>query len=363
MKRILALIEAADHVCYRYRIRPFEPYLRAAGWALEAHAVATGTVARIRQARRAADFDAVLLQRRLLPGWFHALLRRNARRLVFDFDDAVQYRDSYDRRGPECSRRGRRFDRVLRTVDAVIAGNAFLAESARSRGQTQPSRVCIVPTCVEIQKYREAPPQATHAGSQGLEMVWIGSSSTLQGLEQVSSLWSRIGREIPGVRLKLISDRFTRFDGMPIVDCRWRPSSEFEDLHHSDLGVSWLPDDVWSRGKCGLKLLQYRAAGLPVVTNPVGVHGEIVRDGVDGILAADETSWVEAIRRLAADPELRAEMGRRARADVMNRYVPQQWATTWVQAVTGVEVRARPHAASVSAPMGPSKNACGAPQC
>ncbi len=71
-----------------------------------------------------------MLQRKLLPGWQLRELRKRTRRLIFDFDDAVLYRDSYDRRGPHHRRRSDRFKRTVQAADVVIAGNAFLADCA-----------------------------------------------------------------------------------------------------------------------------------------------------------------------------------------------------------------------------------------
>ncbi len=98
--KALALVDAPDHVCCRYRIQAFAPALEEAGWSIAVEGLARNPTARAFQLRRAGRFDAVILQRKLLPGWQFHILRRAATRLLFDFDDAVQYRDSYDARGP-----------------------------------------------------------------------------------------------------------------------------------------------------------------------------------------------------------------------------------------------------------------------
>jgi glycosyltransferase involved in cell wall biosynthesis len=115
----------------------------------------------------------------------------------------------------------------------------------------------------------------------------------------------------------------------------WRAETEAADLAHSDVGISWVPNDRWSRGKCGLKILQYQAAGLPVVTNPVGVHPRMVEAGVSGFLPESADEWVESLRALVAHPDLRAKMGREARASVEARYSVDAWAGAFVSAVTG----------------------------
>ena len=153
----LALVEAPDHVCLRYRIRAFEPSLIAAGGSLTIQGLERGLIARLVQFRRATHFDSVILQRKLLPGWQFDELRRRSRRLTFDFDDAVLFRDSYDGRGPHCRKRAARFARTVRGVDSVIAGNCFLADRALRAGAS-PERVHVIPTCVATDGYGPATP-------------------------------------------------------------------------------------------------------------------------------------------------------------------------------------------------------------
>jgi glycosyltransferase involved in cell wall biosynthesis len=329
--KALALVEAPDHVCCRYRVRAFETTLATSGWSLSVEPLATGLFHRLRQFGRAADFDTVLLQRKLLPGWQLRELRKRASRLIFDFDDAVLYRDSYDRRGPHHRRRSERFKRVVQVADLVIAGNAFLADCALKAG-AHPDRVQVIPTCIESNRAR---PAAFPRDREGLDLVWIGSSSTLAGLAQQRDLWERIGREVPGTRLRMVCDHFLRFESLPVVDVPWSEQTEASDVASADIGISWIPDDLWSRGKCGLKVLQYQAAGLPVVANPVGVHPEIIRAGVDGLLSSTADEWVESIRRLAQDPDLRQRMGRAARASLVANFSVDAWAPSFVAAVAG----------------------------
>ena len=149
----------------------------------------------------------------------------------------------------------------------------------------------------------------------------------MSGLERRRSIWERIGREIPGTRLKVICDRFPDFDPLEVVPVPWDSRTERLELATSDVGVSSIPDDLWSRGKCGLKVLQFMAAGLPVVANPVGVHPEMIRPGETGELADSPEEWVEAIRSLAEDDDRRTRMGRSARALVESSYSVAAWSS------------------------------------
>ena len=162
-----------------------------------------------------------------------------------------------------------------------------------------------------------------------IEMVWVGSSITLRGLEAITPILNAIGDRLPNARLKLVCDRFFEPGRLPVIERQWTEDREAVEIAAADIGISWIPDDPWSRGKCGLKVLQYMAAGLPVVTNPVGVHAEMVRSGETGFLAKTEIDWTRAIETLATDPDLRRRMGAASRQLVEERYSVEAGSTLW----------------------------------
>jgi glycosyltransferase involved in cell wall biosynthesis len=133
--------------------------------------------------------------------------------------------------------------------------------------------------------------------------------------------------------LKLVCDRFIRPPDLPVLEVPWSESTEGAAIASADIGISWIPDDPWSRGKCGLKVLQYMAAGLPVVTNPVGVHPEIVRHGETGFLVNTTDEWVDAIRLLSRDRDLRRRMGMAGRKVVEDRYSVAAGARLWLNLI------------------------------
>jgi glycosyltransferase involved in cell wall biosynthesis len=329
--QVIALIEAPDHVSARYRVQAFAPALTRAGCSLRLEAIPRGAVERLRRLSGLRRYDAVVLQRQLLTVPELRFLRRMARRLIYDFDDAMLYRDSYHRRGHQSRQRERRFGAAVGSADTIIAGNSFLRSCAISSG-ARAEKIRVIPTCVDPQKYAPSPASSR---AEGMELVWIGSSSTLAGLRMQRPMLARAGREIPGVRLRIICDSFESFDPLPVVPTPWDAATETAMLAAADVGISWVPDDVWSRGKCGLKLLQYGAAGLPSIANPVGVHGEIIRDGLTGILVNSEEQWIAAIRQLAADPQLRRMMGRNARDVIEQSYSVAAHSEAFVSAVIG----------------------------
>lgn len=329
MPAVLALVESESHVCCRYRLTAFRPALEAAGHTLTVRSIPRDVIARLRLYAAARRFDVVVVQRKLLALPELVVLRRFARRLVFDFDDAVWLRDSYSGKGFHSGKRRRRFWATVRRCDAVVAGNRFLVEEVRPLNPN----VVVIPTCVDPAAY----PLAEHARSPGeARLVWVGSSSTLQGLERNRAMLDAVGHAVPGVRLAVICDRFPTFDHLPVNPIAWDGATEVAELATSDIGIGWVPDDPWSRGKCGLKLLQYMAAGLAVVANPVGVQADIITHGETGLLATSNDEWVDAVRTLAENPDLRRRLGRAGRERVEREYSVGVGGRRWVELLTGL---------------------------
>jgi glycosyltransferase involved in cell wall biosynthesis len=323
--RLTAIVEHADHVCCRYRVAAFRPDLEGAGHHVELRRRPRQLWQWLRLARDLRHTDGVILQRKLLRCWQLRLLRGRGRFLIFDVDDAVFLRSSFSRHGMHRGRCARRFAATVRAADAVVAGNAFLAEQAAQ--WAEPERVCVIPTCVDPARYRLA--EHVRAG-QGVKLAWIGSSSSLKALEAARPLLERLGQDVPGLRLKVICDRFPSLSDLPVDACRWSQAGEAAALTAADIGISWLPNDLWSRGKCGLKVLQYMAAGLPVVANPVGVQAEMVRHGETGFLATTPAQWSQAVARLARDPALRGRLGQAGRRLVERQFSRTVGGRQWV---------------------------------
>lgn len=334
--KVIALIQSPDHVCYRYRIEAFAWSLAERGLQLESVPLRRGILGRIGQLRAAGRADVVILQRKLLPIWQLTLLRRHARRLVYDLDDALFQRDSYSPKGPQSSVRMARFWATVYAADAVTVGNHYLRRFTSAFAER--GRVRVIPTCIEPRWYLPARHRRTGSVAR---LVWIGQRSTLASLDRAGEHLAAAAGRLPGLALRVICDRSLRLPGVSVVPRRWSSATEAAELAEGDIGINWLPDDSWSLGKCGLKLLQYMAAGLPVVANPVGENRRMVVHGRTGLLASTPQEWAEAIARLAADPQLRREMGAAGRRLVEQRYSVADWGPRFAEAIGNVACRSQ----------------------
>ncbi len=314
MIRVLVLSADPDGPSVRHRwVRP-APLLEAGGVGVEVLRLPDDGAARAEAFAEAAGADVAVLQRRLLRTADFARLLRSVRRLAYDFDDAMPHRDSFRGR-PLSSARAARFVRTCAAADAVLAGSEVLAEMARA---CRPRAVFVAPTPVDVAAY--GPEPARRADGAPFRVGWIGSRSTLPYLALVAKPLARALAGIPGARLVVVGDRAPELPGVPLEFVPWSEAAEAEALRGMDAGIMPLTDDPWSRGKCGFKLLQYAATGLPAVASPVGANTSIVEDGRTGFLAADDDAWERAIRVLAADGDLRRRMGAAARRAAESRW-------------------------------------------
>jgi glycosyltransferase involved in cell wall biosynthesis len=295
----------------RYRVLKYIPYLRKKGWVPKVFVIQKGFLNRLRLLMKMRKFDIVVLHRKLFRVFDWYILRMSTSRLVYDFDDALMFRDP-NRKNQRSYLRESSFRRTVRKSDIVIAGNEYL----RGFAVQVNSETIVLPTSVDLERYAEK----TAHQSDDIVLGWIGSSSTLIYLEKIKDILDVVYDRFPNVRLKIVSDKSIDCKKMPVIKKQWKSEEEITDLHTFDVGLMPLADDPWSRGKCGFKLLQYMAVGVPAVCSPVGVNREIVTDGVNGFWAEKEDEWIKKLSLLIRDSALRLKMGKKARETVIKHY-------------------------------------------
>lgn len=327
---IFAIVEGVDHVCTRYRLSAFQNALANAGFDLKLSPWPSSLWSRLKLIRSLAG-KTVIIQRKLIASSLVWLLRKTASKIVFDFDDAVFLRDSYSSKGIDDPGRLRRFRAICNASDAIVAGNGFLAQNARLASAK--ATIATIPTCVETNAY---PLKQQHPANNTFDLVWIGSSSTLNSLKLIEPCLEAIGEAYPQVQLKIICDRFPVFKKLRTLECPWTAREEIQHISQADAGICHMPDDRWSEGKCGLKLLQYMAAGLPSIANPVGVHKEIIIHGKTGFLADTKDQWLNAVDTLLKNSELQREMGLNARWRAEQSYSVQANQNAWIHLLQNV---------------------------
>jgi len=270
---------------------------------------------RVRSLVRARDFDLIWMQYEALP-WLPDLFERwlmpAGVPYVVDYDDAQFHQ--YDTNASAVIRwlLKDKHDGIMARAAAVLAGNEYLATRARQAGAAEG---VMLPSAVDVSLYR-----ASHHGtSSPFTIGWIGSPTTAQYLAMIAEALREAARKL-SARVVLIGSGPIDLPGVPLQVRTWDESTEADEIGNFDVGIMPLTDGPWEQGKCGFKLLQYMAAGLPSIASPVGANNAIVRHGTTGFLARTNEDWMRAFVTLAESSDLRTRMGLAGRQVVEREY-------------------------------------------
>ena len=314
--RIAFLVQGLETPRTRYRVTQYLPLFHKQGVETRVISIPRGTMRRLRDFHSLDEFDLVVLQKRLLGAFDFHYIRRKAKHLVFDVDDAIMVKP--DAMPQESRRRRVRFERTIAESDLVFAGNSYLMKVIQGLG----AKAILVPTCIDLNRY-----QASRVKSSGMEeplhLGWIGSQSTLPYLRELKPVFRELGQMSVPMDLTIICNTFFDDCGIPVCKKIWSSETEVRDLMELDVGLAPLPDNSWTIGKSATKVVQYMAAGLPVITSPVGANAEIVQDGVNGFHVKERKEWMDRILFLAEHRDEGIRMGMAGRQLVEKSYSVQ----------------------------------------
>ena len=282
---------------------------------------------------RGNTYDAIIIHRDLMvwgPPFIDRLkwLRKLRKPILIDYDDALwTARKTYEEYslsqlikrivlGPY-----KDFESLLLSATTVIAGNNYLADYARKFN----SNISIIPTTVDTERYK--PASIKKDINSKVVIGWIGSPSPF--LNILNKVWQKLpGNPI----LKIIGNSY-KPEGIEYINEVWDSETELNELMTFDIGITPLPDNEWTRGKCGFKTLQYMSMAIPVVSSPVGVNTEIILDGINGFLARNEEEWIEKLTLLIENPELRQRIGIAGRKTVEGKYSVKVWTPAYLKII------------------------------
>jgi len=260
-------------------------------------------------------YDLVFIQREALPFGPPVLEKLIAQRkpIIFDFDDAIYL--------PNTSQANRwlmklkfpsKTAEIIKRSECVIAGNAYLANFARQYN----SRVTILPTPIDTERY-SLKPQSKN-GASSVTIGWVGGHSTEKYLKMLDKVFLELSKSYP-VNFEIVGGYYA-LPGIQVNNRQWKLENEILDLHRFDIGIMPMPDNEWTRGKCGFKAIQYMGVGIPAVASPVGVNSEIIQNGENGFLAGNDEEWIQSLSKLIENPDLRYEIGLAGRKTVELQY-------------------------------------------
>ena len=352
MKRILYIVPHRYNRCpgQRFRCEHFISYLQREGYSItyspllsewdDAYFYKRGAYffkliivwkalfRRIRDVRRASHYDIVFIYREafmLGTTVFERAFAKKSCKIVYDFDDSIWLPDTSEgNQNLSWLKRPQKINTICGLADLVIAGNDFLAQYARAYA----TRVVIIPTTINTNYHV---PQAFPKKNEKICIGWTGTETTHKHLAILESVFARLDFVFPGkLSFMIISNKPYQSAVIPFQWKQWSPETEITDLQSIDIGVMPLPNDEWSKGKCGFKGLQYMALEIPTVMSPVGVNTQIISHGVNGFLAQTDDEWFDILCELLDDEGVRRKIGAQGRKTIVECYSVDAFAEQYI---------------------------------
>ncbi|MCZ2355269.1 MAG: glycosyltransferase family 4 protein [Bacteroidia bacterium] len=275
-------------------------------------------IRRLKDIRKAANADVIFIQREaFLTGttYFERKFKQTGKKIIFDFDDSIWLSNvSEANKKLNWLKNAQKTSSIIALSDMIFAGNAYLATYAKQYNKN----VFIVPTTIDTTDYQRIPKKNN---SSKICIGWSGSITTIQHFELAIPFLTEL-KKIYGdeITIKVIGDGNYINKELNITGIAWIKEREVEEISSFDIGIVPQLDDEWTRGKCGLKGLQYMSLEVPTIMSPVWMNAGIIQHGENGFFAATTEEWVNIISKLIESPELRATIGKAARKTAEDRY-------------------------------------------
>ena len=278
----------------------------------------------------------LVLQREILSEFFYdppffifALWFLN-RHIIYDVDDAIWTLPPQSIRAKSRilnSLARLRFYWNVRLSKGVIVSTEYISDHVKKIN----GNVKVIPTLVDVEDF----PVREHKVSGPVIIGWTGGPGNLIFLKTVEKPLAGLALKYP-IKLRVISSRTIDMDGIDVDFVPWDKATEATHISSFDVGIMPLPENDYTKGKGGFKILEYMAAGLPSVISPVGVNAHIIQNNTNGFFAKDDQEWVDTLSSLIKDVSLRKKMGAEARAFVARHYDYNIWIDTFVSTVKNV---------------------------
>lgn len=259
--------------------------------------------------------------------FFERRFARSKAKIIFDFDDAIWWEHNVSAENKKLAflKDHSKTGKIIALADLIFAGNQYLADYAAQFNK----KIVIIPTTIDTSVYL---PQKNKKNDQVVCIGWSGSFSTIVHFSSAIPALQRIKKKFGSkVKFKIIGDEKYYCAELDTKGDPWISATEIKDLSQIDIGIMPLPNDEWTKGKCGLKGLQYMALEIPTLMSPVGVNTEIIQPGINGYLPATENEWVDILSELIENKVLRESIGKAGRQTVIEKYSVAAWKEKYLE--------------------------------
>jgi glycosyltransferase involved in cell wall biosynthesis len=230
---------------------------------------------------------------------------------VLDFGDAVWLP----------GRAGENFNEVLRNVHAVTTDNELTADYVK---RINPN-CTVIPDSPQVERFDQIRSGKEKKDST-ITLGWVGSPLTAYNLFVIWEALERLFAKYPNLHLRLLGvgkngGLLPPFERISYSGrATYSQAEMIDEVLQMDIGLFPLQDVESSRVRGVLKATVYMAGQAVAVCSPVGQCVDLIKDGVNGMLAATPEEWEQKIEQLILDPGLRQKIAAEGLATVRKEF-------------------------------------------
>ncbi len=318
-KKILFILKNKNEASSRFRVEAYFPYLKNdftfSIFYSEYNNNAIPKILRsfikrmrfIRLLFQVTRYDIVFMQRPMSSDrkksiFFEKLLVKFNKNLIFDFDDALFVQNHT------------KISNLIKISRRIICGNDYLARYAKQYNLN----TFVIPTTIDTQKFFPL----KNKQYDKLTIGWTGTSGNYDNFSQeLIETLKKLLDNYQNINFLFICDRKPpEHFNFSYNFIQWNEKTELNDLQKIDIGLMPLIDSEWTRGKCGFKLIQYGAIGIPSIASNVGVNNQVILQNKSGYLIDYEKEWYDKLELLINNEKLRKKFGETARKHIESSY-------------------------------------------
>lgn len=250
--------------------------------------------------------------------------------------------------------------RTFGACDCVLTTTEYLAVAAEERGK--PAYVQRNACSAEMVQAAERayalrrPRTEKSAGGRPLVLGYFsGTGSHNRDFATIAPVLTDLLARYPQLRLHIggpldlggsLLAHTHRIRRLPFVPWQELPNLVAQvDVNLAPLEL----DNPFCQAKSEIKYTEAALVGVPTVASPTQAFAHAIRDGEDGLLAADAEEWRAALVRLVEQPQYAAQLGEAARRKVYAHYLPEKAAERLVATLQRILAEHTPQPAAPQA--------------
>jgi len=340
----------------RLKYEQYSPYFKKNHWQVEIHSFQSlklwnivykkgnlihkilytflGYINRIKLLFSLRQFDVVYIHLWVTPfgfaffEWLYCLI---AKKVVFDIDDLVFIDNTSTANSWISKLKGKNKPiYLMKKANHVITTTPYLVEFCKKYN----ANVTAIPPSLDGEIIFPNKKQKQH---NQIIIGWSGSHSTIKYLELVEAPIQNIGKKYDIDFLVFGVEKY-QLNGVKIICIPWNAQIENDVFNQMDIAIFPLHEDLWSKGKYGGKMIQYLAAGLPMIISDANeIISSVIQNEHDGIVVKNKnTDWELAFEKLITSSELREKLSKNARTKFNNIFSIEANKNTYLNILNSV---------------------------